>query len=148
MALAAPIAMAAGFVGIDRDQRAPLEPQLLGVLTEITAELVPGNERLPYLGRADAAILVIVQIASAEADGGDFEQRLAAPPVPEVERRNPGVSRSVQKHRPAQTRLPPVATFLTAAHASFVQMYFCDVNYCVCDLSSVHGASANCSRAR
>src|SRR6202453_744250 len=106
MTLAAPVAMAAGFVGIDGDERAALEPQLLGVFTEVTAELVPGNERLPYLGRADAAILVIVQIASAQPDRGDFKQRFAAPPVPEVERRNPGVSRSEQKHRPAQPPLP------------------------------------------
>jgi hypothetical protein len=95
MLLAAPLAMAARLIGIDRHERAPGEAQFLEILAEIAAELMAGNEGFAYLGAADAAILEIMQIATAETHRGHIKQGLVGLALAKVETGNTRVIRSV-----------------------------------------------------
>jgi hypothetical protein len=97
MALAAPIAVATGLVRIDRDQGALRETEFGDVVAEIAPEFMARDERLEYLSAADAAVLVIVEIAPTEADGGHVQQCLARGALAEIEAGNPGVVRAVQE---------------------------------------------------
>ena len=97
MARPAPFAMAASLGRVDRDQAAGREAELLYVLAEVAAELVARHEgRLDHRA-ADAAVLVIVQVAAADSDRGDFNQHLARTPLSQVEGRDPHVARAAHE---------------------------------------------------
>ena len=68
--------MPAGLRRIDRHKLAGQQPQIGPVLDHAAGELMAGDERLADDRRADAAFLVIVQIAAAHADGADVQQNL------------------------------------------------------------------------
>ena len=97
MTLEAPFAMAAGAVGVDGDQSAALEPEFGKIFTEIAAELVARHEAVADLRRSDAAVLVIVQIAAADPNRGDIDQRLARSSLAQGVRPDPDIPDPVQK---------------------------------------------------
>ena len=72
---------AASLVGIDRDKRAARQAEVGKRLAQVAAELVTRHERLLDHRRADAAILVIMQVGTAEADRRHIQQHLVRAPL-------------------------------------------------------------------
>ena len=126
MALTAPLAMSAGLVRIDCDELTAPQAELLDVVAEIAAELVAGHERRLDDGRADAAVLVVVQIAAADADRGDVDQDLAFAPLPQIKWRHANIARSTNEKGPAhQPRRLPWTVFPTPRIPASPFLYVC-----------------------
>ena len=77
MALKAPFASSARAIRIDGDERASCKLEFRDVLDEATTKLVARNERFMDDGRADAAVLVVVQVAPADSDCRHVDEGLA-----------------------------------------------------------------------
>jgi hypothetical protein len=95
VAFAAPGAVSASLVGIDRNETSAGKIMILEILAQIPRELVAGDKRRLNDGRANASVLVVVQVTAAKPHCGDVEQDLAALPLEQVERRDPGISRAM-----------------------------------------------------
>ena len=91
------LAMPAGLIGIDRDQRSASQTESRQVLRQPAAEFMARHEGRRDHGRADATVLVIMQVAAAEPHGRDVEQRFARCPLAQVERRDAGIPRGVKE---------------------------------------------------
>ncbi len=84
-------------IGIDGHQSAALKSIGHVVGLQPASKLVAGDEWLANGERTDAAVLEIVQIASADADRGNFDEHLVAPAIPQAERRYPRITRAVKE---------------------------------------------------
>lgn len=62
-------------------------------------KLVTGNERLTDDGGADAAVLIVVQVAPAYPNRRDVDEGLVGPAVTQIDRRDPDIPRSVEDDR-------------------------------------------------
>ena len=98
MSRAAVLAMTAGLIGIDSDERAASQAERGQILSQPAAELMPRHEGRRDHRRADAAILVIVQVAAAKPDGGDVDQRFTGRSLSQIEGRDARIAGGMQEH--------------------------------------------------
>ena len=97
MAVATPLALAAGLGRIDSDQLAAPQAETLDVVAEVAAELMAGHERPTNSGRTDTAVFIVVQVAATNPDRGDIDQDLAFAPFPQIERRHTDIARATNE---------------------------------------------------
>ena len=88
---------AAGIVGIHRHQRAPFQTARGKIFGQIGAELMARHKRLSDRRGADAAILVVMQVAAAEANRRDIYQNLARCAFAQIEGCDPGIFGGMQE---------------------------------------------------
>ena len=91
------LAMAAGLIGIDGDERPAPKPLILEILRQPAREFMTGDERLGDDGRADATVLVVVQVAPAQSNGRDVDEGLAGAGFAQIVGQNTGVTRGAQE---------------------------------------------------
>lgn len=82
MARTTPLAMPAGLGRIDSDKLVAPQAAILDAVAEAAAKLVAGHEWRLDDGRADAAVLVVVKVAAADANRGDVDEDLVLAPFP------------------------------------------------------------------
>ena len=81
-------ASTAGLVGVDRDESAFGKAAGRDILFEPAGEFMARNEGLADDCATNAAILVIMEVRAAQADGGDFQKGLAFRAFAQIERRH------------------------------------------------------------